>query len=180
VIDGAANTVVTTVTVGDGPRVLGYDSIYNKAYCVNGRSNNVSVIDGGLNEVVATISVGSSPCALAWNPIQNRTYVANLQSSTVSVIRDSAVTGIEESPKAQAPSHKLEATIVRGVLLLDALDSRQNTAYRANLLDIGGRKVMGLAPGANDVRALAPGVYFIRDAQAQAQAHVIRKVVVAR
>ena len=28
---------------------------------------------------------------------------------------------------------------------------------------------MDLKPGANDVRALAPGVYFVREAQAQAQ-----------
>jgi hypothetical protein len=33
---------------------------------------------------------------------------------------------------------------------------------RAALFDIGGREVMDLKPGANDVRALAPGVYFVR------------------
>jgi hypothetical protein len=33
---------------------------------------------------------------------------------------------------------------------------------RAELLDISGRKVADLRPGANDVRALAPGVYFVR------------------
>jgi hypothetical protein len=38
--------------------------------------------------------------------------------------------------------------------------------------------VMDLRPGANDVRALAPGVYFVRTAQAQAQA--IRKIVITR
>jgi len=37
---------------------------------------------------------------------------------------------------------------------------------------------MGLKPGANDVRALSPGIYFVREAGAQAQA--VRKVVVAR
>jgi hypothetical protein len=35
--------------------------------------------------------------------------------------------------------------------------------------------VLELKPGANDVRALAPGVYFVREAQAQAQA--VRKIV---
>jgi len=30
------------------------------------------------------------------------------------------------------------------------------------LTDVSGRKVMDLEPGANDVRALAPGVYFLR------------------
>jgi hypothetical protein len=36
---------------------------------------------------------------------------------------------------------------------------------------------MGLEPGANDMHALAPGVYFVREAKAQAQAQAIRKVV---
>jgi len=45
------------------------------------------------------------------------------------------------------------------------------------LLDVSGRKVLELHPGANDVRALAPGVYFVREAQAQAQAQAVRKVV---
>jgi hypothetical protein len=34
---------------------------------------------------------------------------------------------------------------------------------RAVLLDIGGRKVMELVPGPNDVSRLAPGVYFVRE-----------------
>jgi hypothetical protein len=46
------------------------------------------------------------------------------------------------------------------------------------LLDISGRKVQDLKPGANDVRTLAPGVYFVREAQAQAR--VVRKVVITR
>jgi len=45
--------------------------------------------------------------------------------------------------------------------VLGRVASRQNTAYRAELLDINGRKVLDLRPGANDVRSLAPGVYFV-------------------
>jgi hypothetical protein len=54
------------------------------------------------------------------------------------------------------------ASLVRGVLNLE-VGSRQNTACRAELLDVSGREVRDLHPGANDVRALAPGVYFIRE-----------------
>jgi hypothetical protein len=72
------------------------------------------------------------------------------------------------------------ATIVRGVLMLGAAGSRQNTGYRAELVNIAGRKVLDLRPGANDVRALAPGVYFVREPQAQAQAPAVRKVIVTR
>ena len=47
-------------------------------------------------------------------------------------------------------------------------------------LDISVRDVMDLKPGPNDVSRLVPGVYFVREAQAQAQAHAVRKVVIAR
>jgi len=53
------------------------------------------------------------------------------------------------------------ATIIRGVLVLGAAGSRQHSAYRAELLDVSGRKVMELHPGANDVSRLSSGVYFI-------------------
>jgi hypothetical protein len=44
-------------------------------------------------------------------------------------------------------------------------------------MDASGRKVLDLRAGANDVRALAPGVYFVREAQAPAQAQAVRKVI---
>ena len=67
------------------------------------------------------------------------------------------------------------ATVVRGGLLLpqSQVANRQSSSA---LLDISGREVMELLPGRNDVRALSPGVYFVRDAQARA----VRKVVIAR
>jgi hypothetical protein len=52
------------------------------------------------------------------------------------------------------------AAIARGVLKLQ-VDGGQHSANRAHLLDVSGRKMMDLKPGANDVRALAPGVYFV-------------------
>jgi len=44
------------------------------------------------------------------------------------------------------------------------------------LLDVSGRKVLDLRPGANDVSRLAPGVYFVREAQTPS----VRRVVVTR
>jgi hypothetical protein len=72
----------------------------------------------------------------------------------------STYVGVAESPKPQASSFKAAATIVRGVLRLE-VGSRQNTEYTGELLDAAGRKVLELRPGANDVRALVPGVYFV-------------------
>jgi hypothetical protein len=50
------------------------------------------------------------------------------------------------------------------------------------LLDITGRKVLDLLPGPNDVRALAPGVYFVREEPqaASSKPQALRKVVVTR
>jgi hypothetical protein len=87
--------------------------------------------------------------------------------------------GLEESPKLQAPSPKLNPAVVRGVLWMANGEGRQ---AKGVLLDASGRKVLDLLPGANDVSHLAPGVYLVRAAQAQAQAQgqAITKVVITR
>jgi len=105
------------------------------------------------------------------------------------------LTGIaEETPHCPTGAAEANAaTIVRGVLLLPrdmtALSDRgrggqtagvSDRVPRPSLLDISGRKVMDLRIGANDVSRLCPGVYFVRENQAQAQAQATRKVVVAR
>ena len=66
------------------------------------------------------------------------------------------------------------ATIVHGTLDLGAY-SKQHSAYRAELLDISGRAVARLAPGANNVNRFAPGVYFVR--QTTSTGTSTRKVV---
>ncbi|MBN2466134.1 hypothetical protein JXD38_10990 [candidate division WOR-3 bacterium] len=63
-------------------------------------------------------------------------------------------------------------TIVRGVLFLPS----SLLSPPPSLFSIDGRKVLYLLPGANDVSALSPGVYFVRAAQAQA----VRKVILTR
>ena len=84
--------------------------------------------------------------------------------------------GIEACPPLLSPGCTRGATVVRGVLVLGAVDNRQNTGYRAELLNAVGRRVMELHVGANDIGALSPGVYFIKEAEAQA----VRKVLVSR
>jgi hypothetical protein len=70
-------------------------------------------------------------------------------------------------------------SVVRGVLFVaGARDEGQGT--RDELLDISGRKVLNLKSGANDVSHLAPGIYFVREAHAQAQAQAICKVIITR
>ena len=71
-----------------------------------------------------------------------------------------AGTGVEESRQLTAYSSQPAPTIVRDVLVMpEARDEKREA--RGELLDVTGRKVLGLAPGANDVSRLAPGVYYI-------------------
>jgi hypothetical protein len=65
--------------------------------------------------------------------------------------------GVEEACGVQIPRHRSQ-TVVRHVLMLPPGPMLREY----HMLDISGRRVMVLKPGANDVRALAPGVYFIR------------------
>jgi hypothetical protein len=93
-------------------------------------------------------------------------------------ILDYAATGVEETPDAEVRATDPWPTIVRGELRLPVSPFTTHTS----LFDMTGRQVMSLCPGPNDVRALAPGVYFVREARAQAraQAQAVRKVIVTR
>jgi hypothetical protein len=101
--------------------------------------------------------------------------VANSASSSITVLRDTLLSGVEER-QLGATGRNPTPTIVRGVLYLPRASSLRPQA--ASLLDISGRKVMDLEPGANDVRALAPGVYFVRPASsARREASGVTKVI---
>jgi len=72
-------------------------------------------------------------------------------------------------------------TIAGGMLRLPTDPSTSSSPGR--LLDISGRAVLLLKPGANDVSRLSPGVYFVRErlaASGERSAVSIRKVVVTR
>ncbi|MBM3332800.1 M28 family peptidase [candidate division WOR-3 bacterium] len=87
--------------------------------------------------------------------------------------------GIEEGAKSRAEMKKVLPTVVHGVLYLPPSSLRLHPSY---LLSVDGRRVMSLHPGANDVRGLAPGVYFVRDEPqaASLKPQAIRKVVLTK
>jgi len=159
VIDVILDSVVATIPVGGAPIALALDSFNGKVYCANQQSDDVSVIDCSTNSVIRTFPANYSPLAVL-TTLYGRTYVANNGWSCVTVIGDSAAVGVEESFRSRTTSRKPQATVVRGALNL-GVDSRQQSADRAELVDIAGRKVLELRTGANDVRPLAPGVYFV-------------------
>jgi hypothetical protein len=85
---------------------------------------------------------------------------------------------IAEMPKLEVRRMGGGASIVRGVLMYEPANGAGRTAIGA-LLDVSGRKVLDLLPGSNDVRALAPGVYFVRgEVQGIRDVGGTRKVVI--
>ncbi|HTW90513.1 MAG TPA: hypothetical protein VMH22_02255 [bacterium] len=97
------------------------------------------------------------------------------------------IPAVEEPVAGESARFGFAPTVVRGVLRPG--DRGQETGDRmapsdggrcGQLLDATGRMVMELHPGVNDVSRLSPGVYFVREAQAQAQAQAVRKVIITR
>ncbi|MBM3323048.1 hypothetical protein FJY69_06190 [candidate division WOR-3 bacterium] len=95
--------------------------------------------------------------------------------------------GVEEDTTFDASRLTPGATIVRSVLSLrpssSLLPSGEGKVRGTSmLLDAAGRRVMELLPGPNDVRRLAPGVYFVRSEPQAAsfKPQAVRRVVVTR
>jgi YVTN family beta-propeller protein len=176
VIDAAHDSVIASLAVGGYPNAFVYSAANDWMYCTRRNDNMVVTIDGVSNQIADSVNVGAGPTCLVLNPQQHRVYSANMWSSDVSVIKDSPL-GVTEQRQLAARNPQHPATIVRGVLRLPEASGEKREA-RCELLDVSGRKVLELRPGPNDVSRLTPGVYFVREAQAQAQA--VRKVVLTR
>jgi len=74
-----AQSVITTIPVGDSPRGVAINPITNRIYVVNNTSQDVSVISGDTNTVLTTVDVAYSAVNVAVDPQTNRIYVANCQ-----------------------------------------------------------------------------------------------------
>jgi YVTN family beta-propeller protein len=93
--------------------------------------------------------------------------------------------GVEERSSTGVRTAKAGPTVVRGILFLPKMGTAPSGAvstFGPSLMDAAGRKVMDLRPGTNDVRALSPGVYFIREGLGIRGEGLgkTRKVVIAR
>jgi DNA-binding beta-propeller fold protein YncE len=131
------------------------DSICGRIYVTHPR-DGVTVLDARGDSVVKFVPVTDYPSrSIAWSPRERRVYVAGYYTDTVYVIKDTTL-GIAESVKPRALGRGLAATVIR------------NLPQGAVAFDAMGRRVA----------APRTGVFFVREAQAQAQA--VRKVVIAR
>jgi YVTN family beta-propeller protein len=87
-IDALTNDVVANIRVGTAPVAVLYARPYNRVYCVNSQTYNVSVIDCTGDSVIATVSLGAghAPAALYFNTENGRVYVASGGADDVKVI----------------------------------------------------------------------------------------------
>ena len=95
VIDGHADTVVATVTVGNYPQGAAVNPVTNKIYVSNYCGNTfgcnatpaqgtVTVVDGATNQATATVTVGVAPQVIFADAATNKVWVLNLCGSTLS------------------------------------------------------------------------------------------------
>ncbi|UCG42329.1 MAG: hypothetical protein JSU73_10710, partial [candidate division WOR-3 bacterium] len=100
--------------------------------------------------------------------------------------------GLAERQPSLLPDPVFTSTIASGVLRLPGQSGDRPSAggtvshpmapartQSPALLDISGRRVLDLQPGENDVRGVAPGVYFVRSAESGRRS-VDQRVVIAR
>jgi DNA-binding beta-propeller fold protein YncE len=173
VADGATDSITGQISL-HAPAPVYYDAASKLVY-IRYDDSMIAFADSRTDSVISSLSSQVQQAAVAVAPPHHRLYVGPfsgyIASSSMPVIRTDPP-GVEETSSAEVPAAKPGPTVVRDILYLPAALGAERGASSV-LLDIAGRVAMRLQPGANDVRALAPGVYFVRDAQAQA----VRKVV---
>ncbi len=98
-------------------------------------------------------------------------YRAGLLGHGRVAMTDSAVEGVTDW-RRQPGGSRAQVTLARRVLAVAGTPGREAAAVA--LLDASGRSALELRPGPNDVSRLAPGVYFVREAD------TVRKVVLTR
>ncbi|MBN2465326.1 hypothetical protein JXD38_06855 [candidate division WOR-3 bacterium] len=176
---GTTGTHVTGRYIRPHSGTLFYNKVSDKLYCYVNDGNRIEALDGTTLQPVATVETDSFPFPHAWNPSMNRTYSAFGSRNRIAVIRDSQSGLQEDSSEEELPSSG--ATIARGVLKLPQDVGAGH--LKPTLLDISGRRVTVLSPGANDVTHLTPGVYFVRGEDSRDRGFkgsMVTKVLVAR
>jgi len=184
VIDCASDSALATLDFPSIPWSICADPASGNVYCTSRLTRQVLILDGAGDSVLAAVDVGEVPGTAYWSAGRHRAYIANENGHSISVLRDSPG-GIEETVNDERRKMNVTPTIVRGVLRLRDCQpvsvGETGGCAQPVLFDATGRKVMDLAPGANDVSRLAPGIYFVRPASGVGrEASSVRKVVVTR
>jgi len=175
VIDCRDWSLRATLRLARGPGGIAFDTVAERVYVTSPDGHCLSLVDGRTNQFLGLMDAGDSPGDITWVPQHRKMYVVDQDGQAILVVRDTSLAGFAGA-SAFTQSGTMP-TIVRGVLFLPKSASPSSNF----LMDISGRKVLDLLPGANDVRALAPGVYFIRGPKTEDERPgVVRKVVLTR
>jgi YVTN family beta-propeller protein len=193
VIDGTTMLELTRVKACDGPERLAVDTAGNKIYCAGWNKPGLAVIDGDNDSLIREFELEERVCRMTWSERFRRLYVCHIHQHTnpfLTAIEDTLVGGIQGSGGRCQVSSRVGPTVVRNVLVWSPTTPslRNNGQDRdcpseggpvpALLLDVSGRKVLDLHPGENDLRALAPGAYFLRTTDTDGKPTTSRLVIV--
>ena len=172
----AAPHVIDTLNLGDAPTDVAV--VGSRAY-VSGGFNWVKVVDVSDPAALKLEGTWFGP---GWT--RRLEYAAPYLYAACSeagvCILETLPTGIAEPRQGIGGQARSGTSVVRGVLFLPA--NGEGRMAKGDLLSVSGRRVLDLKPGANDVRALAPAVYFVREGGVSSEqgGAGIRKVVVTR
>jgi len=185
----SAGLLVVSIADPAGPGWVGFVNTPGKARGVAVSGNYAYVADDTAGLRVISVADPAHPTEVGYYRIEGSS------TTGVTVIGDVAYVaygseglqicqfygyGIEEGPGAHVRPMGCVPAMARGVLMLPDVPGR--TARVASLLDAGGRTVLDLRPGPNDVSDVAPGVYFVQTepTAASRQPLAVAKVVICR
>ncbi len=166
VLNGATGAIEATVATPRSPWALSYCPANDRVYCAHVDQERVSFIDAAQLTYDGDLDVGEWPQALAWSAATGRTYVSCGRESGLWVIADLPV-GCAESVTTQV---RLRTTRIVSTGRLEVEGSR------AELVDAGGRRVLRLKSGRNDLSGVVPGIYFL----VRSDAGTVERLLVVR
>jgi YVTN family beta-propeller protein len=77
-----SQTVIDTITVGQGPTGVVVNSKNNRLYVANGLDHTVSVIDGVTDQIIGTMITSNTPTDIAINAVKNEVWVCESDAGT--------------------------------------------------------------------------------------------------
>jgi YVTN family beta-propeller protein len=161
VIATASNTVVDTITVGNGPGGVAVSPDGGEVYVANAIDNTVSVIATATNTVVGNpITVGGAPSGVAVTPDGSKVYVTNFGSNTVSVIATASNTvtatvtvGTEPVGVAVTPDGSKVYVANPGSNTVSVIATASNTVIGSPITAGGGPRGIAVTPDGSKVYA---------------------------
>ena len=169
--DCARDSIAFFAVTGEATGHLVCDTLQNWVY--SGCDSAVWVVDGESGRIVDAVETGAGPAGpMTWCPDYNRVFFSSSDSTVSVIVYD---VGIADGQAVHSAS-EFSPTVVRST-------SPLRVRRPAALLDITGRRVAELTPGENDIRHLAPGVYFICPRQStigNRQSEMVTKIVIQR